>query len=293
MPSKKKTRGKARRVAKSRRATEDAAAAGIDSQMQRLQISSNNNEEALLEAAINLAAAEKEELAAAAKNDVVGNAEKCLHGHGFIQLPKEKLDCVVFIDSFSKHCKAFDEKKTQNGVFELFESFWKATKRKYADAWTDPDKLQSIVSYFLQEGTHAILKGIYARHYAMYASFFEQWVAKGIYEGQASCDSDEEFQVLLCFLDWGKIHELLVADEHTLVSFFKKRIPCQCLDKKYEEVKSITKIGLCLNTSCSLPDMRVTRSEMFYCTQCREANYCSRECQVAHWQHHKNFCVRF
>eukprot|EP00984_Skeletonema_dohrnii_P035641 scaffold35642_cov211-Skeletonema_dohrnii-CCMP3373.AAC.1 len=30
---------------------------------------------------------------------------------------------------------------------------------------------------------------------------------------------------------------------------------------------------------------------MLYCTQCRVANYCSRECQVADWPEHKNYCI--
>ena len=32
-----------------------------------------------------------------------------------------------------------------------------------------------------------------------------------------------------------KPFELLRADNHTLVSYFRKRIPCSCLDVKYKE----------------------------------------------------------
>ena len=87
----------------------------------------------------------------------------------------------------------------------------------------------------------------------------------------------------------GKMNELYDADEHTLVIFFRKRIPCKCLDEKYEVVKSIAKVGLCANPKCSLPDRKAARNKM-YCTQCRLENYCSRECQVADWKIHKEYC---
>ena len=104
---------------------------------------------------------------------------------------------------------------------------------------------------------------------------------------QDSCD----WNIFDAFCDWGKLFELRNGDEHTLVSFFRKRIPCKCLDNKYKEVKSIAKIGLCYSKNCSLPGNRAIRSEMLYCTQCRRANYCSKECQVTHWPFHKKFCV--
>lgn len=42
-----------------------------------------------------------------------------------------------------------------------------------------------------------------------------------------------------------RLYELNNADEHTLVEYFATRIPCSCLDEKYEQVKSITKTGIC------------------------------------------------
>ena len=114
--------------------------------------------------------------------------------------------------------------------------------------------------------------------------FFEQWAT---IVAQDSCN----WNIFAALCDWGKMAELYHGDDHTLVNFFRKRIPCKCLDSKYEEVKSIKKIGFCLNPKCSLPGKKTERSKMLYCTQCRNANYCSRECQVAHWPFHKEFCV--
>ena len=91
--------------------------------------------------------------------------------------------------------------------------------------------------------------------------------------------------------DTQKILEMLDGDEHTLVQFFRKQLPCSCLDEKYKEVKSITKTGICYNPEC--PSKMAVRSKMFRCTGCingHNASYCSRECQEVHWSHHKVIC---
>ena len=83
----------------------------------------------------------------------------------------------------------------------------------------------------------------------------------------------------------------LSSSEHTLVSFLKKRIPCSCLDEKYEEVKCITKLGICCNPQCPLPGGITTRSATKCCNRCRwAANYCSEACQKAAWPAHKADC---
>ena len=87
--------------------------------------------------------------------------------------------------------------------------------------------------------------------------------------------------------------ELYGGDEHSIVRFLRKRIPCKCLDEKYKEAKSTTKMGICFNPGCSFHDGRVERKGMLYCTRCNDANYCSRECHVAHWPRHKKWCEQW
>ena len=295
MPSKKKARGKARRAAKSRKVQEDGAVNGIDSKMQRLQITNSENssiddddEDALLEAAINLAAVEKEELEAAAAK----NSEVCKHG--FVPFPRHH-ECVAFFKSFCDEYDACCEEsisrcRSNPNVYELFDYVYEATKAIHADVWTDPDMMQRVASHFIIHGTNEILEGNYlqAGIRAMCSNFFEQWAAKiRENETQDSCD----WKIFQTLCGWTKISELCLGDEHTIVSFCRKRITCKCLDDKYKEVKSIPKMGLCMNPSCSLPDNFAVRSKMLYCTQCCHSNYCSRECQVAHWPTHKKFCI--
>ena len=139
MPSKKKARGKikARRVAKSRKAREEDAAANVTAQMQRLQIGNNNNqdedENALLEVAINLAAAEKDELEAAAKNDEANNTEECLHG--FVTLPSGRM-CGV-------HCLLIHLHKHFLLAVNPKDPSWMVLTtlmKQRIEVWNDPDK---------------------------------------------------------------------------------------------------------------------------------------------------------
>ena len=87
-----------------------------------------------------------------------------------------------------------------------------------------------------------------------------------------------------------KLADLISADDHTLVSYYRKRISCSCLDQKYEEVKSVKKMGRCYNQNCSHPGGKVERSKMFSCTRCGVASYCSVECQRAAWKEHREKC---
>ena len=270
-------------------ANSTGAVNGIETEMQRLQISNNiikeedDDEENLLEAAIKLAAAEREELEAAAKNDEVNNSEEC--DHGLISYCRNPI-CRAFMKSFGNMYKTASESENS------FECAYEATKTTYAEVWSDPDKLRWLASFYLAHGTKKILRGEYdgSLGSAGLAFFFEQSAAIAMHanDTQTSCD----WGIFRALCDWGKLFELVSADRHTLVSFFRKRIPCNCLDEKLKEVKSITKMGFCHNSKCNLPPGKKTaRGKMLSCTRCRSANYCSRECQVAHWPLHKEFCV--
>ena len=268
---------------KAQAAEEDTATVNdVDSQMQRLEAdydnsnSNSNNqddEDALLEAAINLAAAEREELkvAATAKNDEGNVSVKCDHGRP----PISKGDVVgSFLVSVME---VTDDTLPLPECFEIVQE----TTKKYAEVWNDLDNLQMVCFFFLDFATENILLGDHdcGRAAAVYVSYFEQFLASEILKTQASCS-------------WGKVEELAKAvEQHTIVSFLRKRIPCKCLDEIYKEVKSTPKMGICFNENCSLPNRMIKRTEMLQCTQCRMVYYCSRRCQKAAWPSHKECCI--
>lgn len=204
------------------------------------------------------------------------NDAVCYHGYW-----KEERFVTEFIKAFLDE---YNDPTKGRDLKESLEGARKATyeNAKYAVVWKDEDKLELVISCFLFVATRHVLNGItqQASVNVCIANYLEQHVA---------CT----FRHTQSVIAGPKISELLDADIHTVVSYLRKRIPCSCLDKKYQEVKNIKKMGECCNPRCSLPENRVERSKMLCCTRCRQVNYCSRECQKAAWPTHKANCDRY
>lgn len=141
-------------------------------------------------------------------------------------------------------------------------------------------RMDKLVSQSLCDATHYVLIGNNneAGVEASFAYYFEQYIATHLEKTQPA-------------INWLGVAELQHGDLHTLVKFLRKRIPCKCLDKKYKEVKSVTKMGICYNIECLLPGKQFPRSKILYCAGC-DFGYCSRACQKAHWKKHKKYCKR-
>mmetsp|Transcript_14554 Transcript_14554/g.21927 ORF Transcript_14554/g.21927 Transcript_14554/m.21927 type:complete len:204 (+) Transcript_14554:73-684(+) len=156
---------------------------------------------------------------------------------------------------------------------------FKFTQEKYDTVWNDRANLNWTVSFFLANGTQHLLdeNDSCARDCAFISYAFEQRAAVFVNQSRT--------------INWPKLLELYIADHHTLVSFFRKRINCSCLDELYKKVKSIPKIGLCYNPYCKHGRV-VTRSKTKCCSQCRGVIFCSRRCQAAHWPRHMKFCSK-
>jgi len=197
---------------------------------------------------------------------------KCWHGF-------EEMDdlCSDFVVAFSG--AVHDAVKRGRSDSGCLIDAKDATMDKFAVVWKDSAKLETAMSYFLYYGTKSILGGKdgLARKCAVCARYFEQYIAAELHQTQA-------------IMHWQKIMEVSIeGDTHTLVKFLRKRIPCACLEKKYDEVKSITKMGLCFNPQCN-NNRIVERTKTKYCSGCRCATYCSRECQKANWPVHREDC---
>ena len=76
------------------------------------------------------------------------------------------------------------------------------------------------------------------------------------------------------------------SSKRDVLKFFRKQVSCKCLKKMHLEArKTSPKKGLCWN--CNVETKRVSLS---VCSRCMVQQYCSRECQVADWEGHKEEC---
>ena len=253
MPSRKKAKGKARKAAKEAKAKEEESRAVGE-------VAGSQRREGSLEA----------QLHQLVISDVA--PRRCEHGLVQLSAGEEKI-CLEFINAY---LTAFS---SQENVEVAIAVAFHATKDKYFDVYMSSSKLDTVVSMLLASGTQSILdeRNDIAQRYAMLAANFDEMNAVGLRKTRAT-------------LNTAKVLELDSADDHTLVSFYKKRIPCACLDEKYKEVKTIKKMGICFNLNCSHPDRKVERSKKFSCSRCNFAKYCSVECQKAAWKDHKQIC---
>jgi len=201
---------------------------------------------------------------------------KCPHGFDIDRLSMADVICADFADAFKN---IFHEtcKDIRMKVLDCLQSAHNATLDKFAEVWNDSAKMEIAMSFYLSNGTQKVLEDDYfgACYCAVFARYLEQYNAVALHQTQA-------------VMSMPKINEVFHADEHTLVKFFRKRIPCCCLDEKYEEVKDVAKMGYCYNPKCNL--LRVERSKTMYCDRCRFVTYCSPECQEAHWSTHMPVC---
>jgi len=233
MPSKKKTKKGPRKKA----AKADKKEGENEKEADCIKIGKDaEDEDAFLEEAIKLAAAEKKELKAAAekketmKYSVIYGGNKCCN-HGFFASSLEEHNrCEVFAATYLEVLFADGPKDW------AFHEGAAATEKIFPGVWRNTEKLELIQSYFLSHGADAVLDGDIkmARFDAFAAIYLEQWIDDFL-------DGTRKVTVP------AKLVELLRADEHTLVSFFRKCIPCSYLDAKHKEVKMIKKMGWCNN----------------------------------------------
>eukprot|EP00985_Skeletonema_marinoi_P018058 scaffold10022_cov156-Skeletonema_marinoi.AAC.15 len=204
---------------------------------------------------------------------------KCRHGFEQTDM-RVRATCSEFVTAFRDAIS--DVVKCSGGGADVSICLVEATKDEFADVWHDSTKMEIIISFLLSIGTIAMLgDNDAAWDIAYMARFFEQYAAV-------------EFKQTQALINWSKIFQLnpIRGDNHTLVKFYRERIPCKCLDQKYGEVKSTAKMGICFNLQCNFPDRMVERSKTMYCSRCRGATYCSRECQEADWSGHKGICIK-
>ncbi|EJK51292.1 hypothetical protein THAOC_29551 [Thalassiosira oceanica] len=81
-------------------------------------------------------------------------------------------------------------------------------------------------------------------------------------------------------------NKLIGGNRRDTVKFVAKRLPCACL----KELHCAARKKLAKVSHCHGCEKRFPRSVLFVCTGCMVVEYCSKECQMADWQDHKQYC---
>lgn len=156
------------------------------------------------------------------------------------------------------------------------------TYQKYPEVWNDNIHRQMVLNIMSIIGTNMLLKGDYqARIWAIFISqcimSIEHYNGTGIgpvINCRAVTKKRRDFD-----LDCSSLRR-------DLLKFYRKRTSCKCLKKLHlNERKNTSKMGLCWG--CEKEYERVSLS---VCSRCMVDQYCSRECQIAHWPRDKKDC---
>jgi len=95
---------------------------------------------------------------------------------------------------------------------------------------------------------------------------------------------------------WLRNLDIMNGCHRSLVKYFAKQTPCNCLDELYSQMKSTKpKMGHCFGCRQTKLEVhytfvRVVRTSLFICTGCERSTYCSKACQIAHVPKHKDDC---
>lgn len=203
----------------------------------------------------------------------------CRHGLKDLDLFSRKSTCIKFLKTFTN---AMLEGRPIVDIIQL-------THDLYPGIWTghDAEGSKAIKSWFVYSGANFLLnsdKDSHSHHEASIMAVCLLWLEhydplQGFDEDNFGPSGDQKYLTSV---------DIWHGCQRSIVKFFKRRVPCSCLDKMRAAATSIPKTGLC--DDC---EERKERRELSFCTCCKRRQYCSQECQVKDWQDHKALCNKY
>ena len=157
-----------------------------------------------------------------------------------------------------------------------------AMVKQFSDEWLNDFReivefdLECCLSYLKAMGTHSLLDSTTssietACDFALYSLMLRLKFGGGTLEDSGALQR--------------KLRDLVRGSERDIVRFFYSSSKCACLKDRYKEVKKQPKIGYCYHCQ----DQK-ERKDLKVCAGCRLSQYCSRSCQRCAWPTHKSSC---
>jgi len=203
--------------------------------------------------------------------------------HGCDMIPADDHPVISFMDQFyiNLRHKRMTIQQTLRNIFETHRQIWKnECYRKLAICILTrigTNMLSGLTSMLLDEDLST----------SWLLCLAQTILALEHYDGKGDIDS-----VINERLAASKIRDLQVGNSSSrrdCLKFYRKRISCKCLKKMHLEArKALPKVGNCY--SCG---KEWEREVLFVCSRCMVHQYCSRECQVAAWHEHKEYCDEY
>lgn len=194
---------------------------------------------------------------------------KCVHGS---------------VDFFSQHSsvRSFvdmcEESLTGLGQGRMFVVM-ELTHHKHREVWENETKRKTVINILSGLGTALLLED---------AIFTAMDIARVIimlenYDGADNfCSITQNPSIneeILCISG---------GEEIDIIHFYKKRIPCSCLDEKCSHYEQFQKRG----SRCGKCHQKKHYKDLLTCSGCKIVQYCSRECQKLDWPKHKEGCKK-
>jgi hypothetical protein len=179
------------------------------------------------------------------------------------------------------HLDQYAEYQDQSGgtecTIEMMTHFWSEPKHARL---IDADMVRCCFAC----ATDEVLKGnmSLSRRFFLLGSYLATWLklGKDVFLGLLA-----ESPKIQTMIDFSASIQKMRTDRG-LVLFLAEQIPCSCLDEDKKNAKQAPRTGRCW--FCNSEDIKL---EMKKCSQCKSAEYCSKECQLADWRGgHKKDC---
>ena len=213
----------------------------------------------------------------------------CICNHGLIQTTNESIVnfIVNFFNLFIKNILRLTTpgstaKLTADALSEAYNKFPEAVNNESNRDIIKNNMISTGVSYLLGElgSNEPSTSAVMARSCAAVLMFIDSYVPSTPVRAGNLDDRDAKV--------WLRNLDILGGCQRSLVKYFVKQMPCNCLDDIYSQLRSTTpKMANCQN--CRLFK---EKTNMFICTGCERYTYCSKACQIAHVPKHKEYCKR-
>ena len=199
----------------------------------------------------------------------------CDHSCGV--LPEVDHPVISFLDDFFNNWSG--SRVTEDTTVE---DLAKPIFQKHPQVWNDKSSRDIAVGIFVRIGTNMLLSEHIVLGQAL--TLVKVIVVLENYDGN-SFDAVYNSRVSATKKrDLGSYET--DSSKRDCLKFYSKRTPCSCLKGMHKEArKNSMKMGLCYG--CAEEKERMTLS---VCSRCMVAQYCSRECQVATWDEHRDEC---